>query len=251
MVRIILSGCNGRMGQAIVRLASENPNTVIVAGIDPFDGINNAFPVFSNAADVCVEGDVIIDFSNPASLVALLNFALSKSLPVVISTTGHTEQQLALAKAATDKIAIFISGNMSLGINLLLNLVSKAAMTLEGLFDIEIIEKHHNKKIDAPSGTALMLANAANNALKERCDFTYERESKREKRSEKEIGIHSIRGGNIVGEHSVIFAGNEEIIEIKHTATSREVFAVGALKAAEYMADKKNGFHNMSDVIGI
>ncbi len=249
MTKFILSGSNGRMGQAITRLVANKGESVIVAGVDLFDGIKNSYPVYSKISDVVEKADVIIDFSNPESIDSILEYATNKKLPVVISTTGHSPAQKLLVKEASKSTAIFMSGNMSLGINLLMDLISQAAKTLEGNCDIEIIEKHHNKKIDAPSGTALMLANAVNDALENKCDYVYERESKREKRSNTEIGIHSIRGGTIVGEHSVLFIGQDEEIEIKHTATSREVFAVGAIKAAQFMVGKSSGNYSMKDVI--
>ena len=249
MTNIILSGCNGKMGQVICRLARENPEATVVAGFDPFTEVKNDFPVFPAPQQIAAQADVIIDFSNPASLDALLDFALLHKLPLVISTTGHTSEQKERITAASKEIPVFMSGNMSLGINLMMNLVAQAAKTLEGLFDIELIEKHHNKKIDAPSGTALMLADAINDARETKCDYVFERASKREKRGASELGIHSIRGGTIVGEHSVIFAGNDEIIEITHTAMSRKVFAVGALKAATYMVGRPAGLYSMKEVI--
>jgi len=249
MIKFILSGCNGRMGQAITRLVANKDESEIVAGVDLYDGIKNSFPVYSKISDVVEKADVIIDFSNPESIDSIIEYAINKKLPVVISTTGHSPAQKDLVEKASKSTAIFMSGNMSIGINLLMSLISQAAKTLEGNFDIEIIEKHHNKKIDAPSGTALMLANAVNDALENKCDYVYERESKREKRSNTEIGIHSIRGGTIVGEHSVLFIGQDEEIEIKHTATSREVFAVGAIKAAQFMVGKSSGNYSMKDVI--
>lgn len=249
MIRILLCGCNGKMGQVITRIINERDNVEIVAGIDPYQGLNNTYPVYECAKDVSEAVDVIIDFSHPASLEGLLEYAKKTKTPIVISTTGHSEEQKRLINDASKDVAVFFSGNMSLGINLMINLLKKATETLDGLFDIEIIEKHHNQKIDSPSGTALMLADAVNDTLETRCDYEYNREAKREKRSKNEIGIHSVRGGTIVGEHSVIFAGNDEIIEIKHTAMSKEIFAVGSVKAAEFMADKKAGLYTMADVL--
>lgn len=249
MTRILLCGCNGKMGQVITRLALENDDVVIVAGVDPFAGTKNTYPVYSRAQDVSEKVDVIIDFSNPNSLEDLINYSKVNGVALVISTTGHTPEQRKLVQDASSDIAVFMSGNMSLGINLLMSLIQQAARTLEGLFDIEIIEKHHNKKIDAPSGTALMLADSINEVLETKCEYVHERESKREKRHSNEIGMHAVRGGTIVGEHSIIFAGNDEVIEIKHSAMSREIFAVGALKAAQFMKGKAIGFYDMKKVI--
>jgi len=251
MTRILLCGCNGKMGQVITRLVSENPAVEIVAGVDPFGGIKNTYPVYPSPLNISEKIDVIIDFSNPASFDGLLDFASRNKLPIVISTTGHSPEQKARAEECGKMIPIFMSGNMSIGVNLVMSLIAQTARTLEGLFDVEIIEKHHNRKIDAPSGTALMLANSVNDALETKCDYVYERETKREKRSKTEIGIHSVRGGTIVGEHSVIFAGTDEIIEIKHSAMSREIFAVGAIKAAQFMKGRPSGFYTMKDVVNL
>jgi len=249
MTRILLSGCNGKMGQVITRLVDENPSIEIVAGVDPFGGIKNTYPVYPSPNNISEKVDVIIDFSNPNSFDSLLDFAMLNKLPIVISTTGHSLEQKARAELLSQSIPVFMSGNMSIGINLVMSLIAQTARTLEGLFDVEIIEKHHNRKVDAPSGTALMLANSVNEVLETKCDYVFERESKREKRTKTEIGIHAVRGGTIVGEHSVIFAGTDEIIEIKHSAMSREIFAVGAIKAAEFMKGKPAGFYSMKNVI--
>jgi len=250
MTRIILSGCNGKMGQVITRLVSENPDVEIVAGSDPYEGIKNTYPVYSNVGDIVEKADAIIDFSNPAALDSLLSYALSTKTPVILCTTGYNDEQKEKIYNASKSTPVFFSANMSLGVNLVSELIKRAAMQLEGLFDIEIIEKHHNKKVDAPSGTALMLADSINSVLKEKAEYVYERQSKREKRSNNEIGLHAVRGGTIVGEHEVIFAGNDEIIEIKHTALSKEVFAVGAIKAAVYMNGKTEaGLYDMNNVI--
>jgi len=249
MTKIILCGCNGKMGQKITALASEDSEATIIAGVDTFSGISNTYSVYPSIDAVTEKADVIIDFSHPNALDNLIKYSVKNLIPIVICTTGHTEAQKVLIEEAKGKVAVFKSGNMSLGINLLMNLVAQSARTLEGLFDIEIVEKHHNKKIDAPSGTALMLADAMNEALEKKCDYVFERESTRERRTATEIGIHSVRGGTIVGEHSIIFAGNDEIIEIKHTALSRDVFAVGALRAAKFMKEKSNGLYSMKNII--
>ncbi|NSW91793.1 MAG: 4-hydroxy-tetrahydrodipicolinate reductase [Firmicutes bacterium] len=249
MIRIILSGCNGKMGQVITRLSNENQDVKIVAGIDINDSIKNDYPVFRSATECNVEGDVIIDFSNPEALENLLKFATTKKIPLVLATTGLSELQKSKLKEASNVIPIFQSANMSLGVNLLIDLVKKAAKALEGYFDIEIIEKHHNQKLDAPSGTALAIADAINDTLEQKQEYIYDRHARRKKRSKTEIGIHAVRGGTIVGEHSVIFAGNDEIVELKHTAMSKEIFGIGAIKAAIFLYNKEPGMYNMNDLI--
>ena len=249
MTNIILSGCNGRMGQAITRLVEESDQCRIVCGLDINTKQLSHYPVYDQYDGCQAEADVIVDFSNPANTERLIAFAVQKKLPCVIATTGLSKDQIALLHKASDTIPVFYSANMSLGVNLLIELASRAAKLLEGSFDIEIIEKHHNQKLDAPSGTALMLADAINSSSDEQYDYVYDRHERREKRPANEIGIHSVRGGSIVGEHSVLFAGNDEIIELKHTATSREVFAVGAVKAAIYLAGKPAGMYSMKDLV--
>lgn len=249
MIRIIMSGCNGKMGQVITSLAEQDGSYKIVAGFDIVKTEKNNYPVFSDPGKCDIEADVIIDFSHPDALGKVLKFALAKKIPAIIATTGLSKNdEDAIIKASKD-IAIFRSANMSLGVNLLHDLVKKASMILEGGFDIEIIEKHHNLKIDAPSGTALAIADSINSVLKEKQQYIFDRHSRRKKRSRNEIGIHTVRGGSIVGEHSVIFAGNDEIIEINHIALSKDIFASGALKAAEFMYGKKSGLYNMADLI--
>lgn len=249
MTKIILSGCNGKMGQVITKLASENQDVRIVAGIDINDSMKNPYPVYKNAFDCNVEGDVIIDFSNPEALDKLLGFAITKKIPLVLATTGISDLQKVKLKEASGKIPIFQSANMSLGVNLLTDLVKKAAKVLEGYFDIEIVEKHHNQKLDAPSGTALAIADAINDTLAQKQEYIYDRHVRRKKRGRTEIGIHAIRGGTIVGEHQVIFAGNDEIIEFKHTALSKDIFGIGAIKAAIYIHNKTPGMYNMNNLI--
>jgi 4-hydroxy-tetrahydrodipicolinate reductase len=249
MIKILMSGCNGKMGQVISRLAGESEDTEIVAGFDQKDTINNPFPVFKDLKNCNIKADVIIDFSNPEALGNLLEYATLNEIPLVLATTGLSQNQIKTMEAATEKIPIFFSANMSLGVNLLMDLVKRAAKLLESNFDIEIIEKHHNQKIDAPSGTALAIADSINTVLEQKQEYIYDRHSRRKKRSKREIGIHAVRGGTIVGDHSVLFAGNDEIIEIKHMAMSKEIFGVGALRAAKFLHDKKPGLYSMKDLI--
>ncbi len=249
MTNIILSGCCGKMGRVITANVSGRDDCKIVAGVDINPATDLGYPVYTNFGDIKEDADVIIDFSHPNVLDSLLGFAIEKSMPVVLATTGFSALQTENIKAAAKEIPLFFTFNMSLGINLLVALSKKAASVLEGNFDIEIIEKHHNQKIDAPSGTAIMLAEAINKTLDNKMMYEYDRHSKREKRPQNEIGIHSIRGGNIVGEHEVVFAGHDEVITLSHRATSKEVFAVGAVKAALYMKGKSKGLYDMNNVI--
>lgn len=243
-----MNGCNGRMGRVICSIAKEN-DCEIVAGIDKAAGAPTEFPVFSSPDQCQVEADVIIDFSHPSAFEAITSYAVSKKIPLVVATTGLSPEQTAHLDEIAGEIPVFFSANMSLGVNLLMDLVKKAARFLEGNFDIEIVEKHHNQKLDAPSGTALAIADGINSALETPCEYVYDRHAKREKRSKTEIGLHAVRGGTIVGEHSVIFAGYNEVIEISHSAMSRDVFAVGALKAAKYLVFQKPGKYTMSDML--
>lgn len=249
MINIALVGANGKMGQVISKLLFENESAKIVCGIDINTDIKNNFPVYTTLNDTKEAFDIIVDFSHPSSLENTLSYALANEKPVVLATTGFSSEQLDAIKDASDKIPVFFSANMSLGINLIIDLAKKATSLLQDSFDIEIIEKHHNQKIDAPSGTALAIADAINETCDKSNEYVYDRHSSRKKRSKNEIGIHSLRGGTIVGEHSVIFAGNDEIIEIKHTATSKEIFAVGAVKAAKFLVGKNAGFYDMNDII--
>ena len=251
MTNIILCGCGGRMGQAIVRATEQGDALRVVAGVDVnADAVAPAcaFPVYTNISEFPGSADVIVDFSHHTALPSLLDYAVRTGTPLVVSTTGHTEEEMKMMKDASEKVAIFFSRNMSIGINLLIELAKSAAKTLGVAFDVEIVEKHHNQKLDAPSGTALMIAEAIAEE-REESEFIYDRHAVRQKREPREIGIHSIRGGTIVGEHDAIFAGKDEIITISHTATSREVFAEGALRAAAYLAGKGAGLYNMSDLI--
>ncbi|HEY8422814.1 MAG TPA: 4-hydroxy-tetrahydrodipicolinate reductase [Thermoclostridium sp.] len=251
MVRILLSGCNGKMGQVITNLARYREDVKIVAGFDINDSIRNDYPVFTQLDQCNVTVDVIVDFSHPAALQTVLNFAVSRKIPLIVATTGLSDEQVSKLKEYSRTIPILHSANMSLGVNLLLELVQKAAKLLYSNFDIEIVERHHNQKIDAPSGTALALADAINQALPEKYRYVYDRHTSRVKRSKDEIGIHAIRGGNIAGDHTVIFAGNDEIIELRHIANSKEIFGVGALKAAVFIHDKKPNFYTMKDLLNI
>jgi 4-hydroxy-tetrahydrodipicolinate reductase len=249
MLRILLSGCNGRMGQAVTKLTAKSDGIVIVAGIDLYKTGTEAYPVYDKPTDFTGEADIIVDFSNASALTGLVDYALSRNMPLLIATTGLAEDQIELLKEASAKIPVFRTGNMSLGVNILCELVKKTAKILGEGFDIEIVEKHHNTKVDAPSGTALMLAEAAKEGVKD-AKYVYERQSRRQKREKNEIGIHSIRGGTIVGEHEVIFAGFDEVITLSHSASSRELFATGALKAAVFLAEQKPGLYSMADVVG-
>jgi 4-hydroxy-tetrahydrodipicolinate reductase len=248
MTRILLNGCNGKMGQVISRLALGFDGVEVVSGVDINDSIVNPYLV-SKSIVATPEFDVIIDFSNPTSFEPLMKYCSETSTPIVLATTGLSDEQKASMQEYSKKVPLFFSANMSLGINLLIDLAQKATRLLEGNFDIEIIEKHHNQKIDAPSGTAIAIADGINAELSEKYNYVYDRSQKREKRTSNEIGIHAIRGGTIVGEHTVLFAGQDEVIELKHTANSKEVFAVGALKAAAFMNGKSPGLYNMKDLI--
>ena len=244
MVRAIMHGCNGHMGQVISGLAAADDGIEIVAGVDLNDTKENPYPVFKSLWDCDVEADVIIDFCSAKAIDGLLDYSLEKKIPVVVCTTGLSEEQTARVKEISSSVAVLKSANMSLGINMLLKLLKEAALTLAPAgFDIEIVERHHNQKVDAPSGTAKLL-------LDDRYVYKYDRSQVREKRSKNEIGISAVRGGNIVGDHEVIFAGTDEVIEFKHTAYSKAVFAKGALEAAKFLAGKPAGFYDMSDVIG-
>ncbi|MDP4093944.1 MAG: 4-hydroxy-tetrahydrodipicolinate reductase [Bacillota bacterium] len=249
MIDILLSGCNGKMGQVITRLTEGMDDLKIAAGYDKFTAVKNNYPVFSDLKDCKVKIDVMIDFSNPEALDSVLDYAVSRKVPLVLATTGLNQIQQKSVENASKQIAVFMTANMSLGINLLIDLVKKAAKLLEENFDIEIVEKHHNQKLDAPSGTALTIADEINSALENKCEYIYDRHSRRKKRGKKEIGIHAVRGGTIVGEHSVIFAGNDEIIEINHTAMSKDVFGIGALRAAKFMSGKEHGIYGMKELI--
>ncbi len=248
MIKVILCGANGKMGGFVAEAIKNNQDMEIVAGIDKLNS-GLPFPVFDDFSKINIKADVIIDFSHPALLDGILEFAAKTKTPVVLATTGYSDSQIEKIKSASSEIPVFFTFNMSLGVNLICSLAKKAASILGDSFDIEIIEKHHNQKIDAPSGTAIMLANAVNSCFNGQKVFEYDRHSKRQKRSKSEIGIHSIRGGTIVGEHDVIFAGHDETITISHSAGSKEVFARGAVKAAEFLSGKKSGMYDMNSII--
>lgn len=250
MTKIIMNGCNGAMGQTIAKIVEEDANAEIVAGIDPWNGRENPYPVFGSLAQCDVGADVIIDFSVAAGVDALLDEAIGRKLPVVLCTTGLSKEQLEKVRLSSSQIPILRSANMSLGINMLLKLVQEGAKVLaQAGFDIEIVERHHNKKVDAPSGTALALADSINEAMNGSYEYVYDRSQTREKRAKKELGISAVRGGTIVGEHEVIFAGLDEVVEFKHTAYSKAVFAKGSVAAAKFLAGRRPGLYDMSDVI--
>ncbi|MCR4689176.1 MAG: 4-hydroxy-tetrahydrodipicolinate reductase [Saccharofermentans sp.] len=249
MVKIFLNGCCGRMGHAIADLCSHSDDYVIVAGSDvaKYDGYS--FPVYQNPADSTEDFDVIIDFSNAMAVPTILNFALAKKKPFICCTTALDDATIAEILKASEEIAVFKSANMSVGINLMLELVKNATKALYPDYDIEIVEAHHNRKVDAPSGTAMMLAAAVQQEAPDTLDYVYDRHSVSEPRKKNQIGISSIRGGNIIGEHQVMFVGDEEVVTISHSAQSRDVFAKGALKAAEFMCGKQSGYFTMADCI--
>lgn len=251
MVRLIMHGCNGKMGQVITRMVKEDPEVEIVAGVDKYTGISNDYPVYDEIGKCSVEADALIDFSNAAAVDELLAYCREKKLPVVLCTTGLSEEQLKKVEEAAKETAVLRSANMSLGVNLLMKILKDAARVLapEG-FDIEIVEKHHNQKVDAPSGTALALADAINEASGGVYTYVYDRSQVRQKRDSRELGISAVRGGTIVGDHDVIFAGTDEVVTFEHRAYSRAVFGKGAIQAAKFLAGKPAGRYDMSDVIG-
>ena len=249
MTKIIMHGCNGRMGRVIADLVKEDPDAEIVAGIDIAES-EAAFPVFTDINACDVEADAIIDFSSPKALESLLTFAEAKALPLVLCTTGFSTEQLDRIREAGTKIAVLKSANMSLGINTIIKLLKDATnVFVPACYDVEIVEQHHNQKLDAPSGTALALADAINEAANGQLEYVYDRSQVRQKRDKKELGISAVRAGNIPGTHEVFFAGPDELIEIKHLAYSRSIFANGAISAAKFLAGKKPGMYDMSDVI--
>lgn len=250
MIKAIMNGCNGKMGRVITEICKADSEIEIVAGVDLYDGVSNDYPVFPNISVCDVKADVIIDFSNAKAVDDLLIYSAEKQIPVVLCTTGLSEEQLARVEETADKVAVLKSANMSLGINMLMELLKQAATILAPAgFDMEIVEKHHNQKLDAPSGTALALADSMNEALDNAYEYKYDRSQERAKRGQREIGISAVRGGSIVGEHEVIFAGLDEVITFEHTAYSRSVFGKGAVEAAKFLAGKPAGFYGMQDVI--
>lgn len=251
MLKIALCGALGHMGKVIAEKLKTADDIKITAGIDKTDVAGGDFPIFSdinklNGADF----DVIVDFSHPSLLESLLRFAKANKKALVLATTGYSEEQISTIKQASESVAVFFTFNMSLGINLLSVLAKKTVDILGNAYDVEIIEKHHNQKIDAPSGTALMLANVINAEFDGKMQYEYDRHSKRAKRSKNEIGIHSVRGGTIVGEHEIIFAGDNEVITLSHSAQSKTVFAEGAIRAAKFISDKPAGLYDMNDMLG-
>ncbi len=249
MIHLVISGCNGRMGQVVADLCKQEEEIQIVAGIDLHPEKRSDFPVYADPMEYVGPADVVIDFSAPQALDGLLDFCRSRSAGIVLATTGYSETQLMAIEAAAKQIPIFKSANMSLGINVLLELVRSAAKVLGGSYDVEIEERHHNQKVDAPSGTALMLADAINEENNGAYHYVYDRSSVRQKRDPKEIGISSVRGGSIVGDHEVLFCGPDEVITLRHTAYSRSIFANGAVNAAVYLAKKEPGLYDMGDLI--
>ncbi|MCR4616194.1 MAG: 4-hydroxy-tetrahydrodipicolinate reductase [Clostridiales bacterium] len=248
MTNILLSGCNGKMGRAVYEYTLSRDDCQVVAGVDITES-SQPFSVYKSPFDFDGKADVIIDFSNPAALSDLIEYSLKTNTPAVIATTGLSEEQVNLLKLTSKQIPIFFSFNMSLGINLLSELAKTAARVLGSTFDIEIVEAHHNQKLDAPSGTAIMLADSISGVLDEKPRYEYDRHLKREKRAKNEIGMHSIRGGTIVGEHEIIFAGHDEVIKLSHSAGSKRVFAAGAVNAAVFIAGKEPGMYSMKDLV--
>ncbi len=249
MTGIAICGANGKMGKTIYNCISAREDCKVIAGIDINTEQYADFPIIDSPSKLPEKPDVIIDYSNPASLDGLLEYCLSTGTPIVLATTGYSDEQINKIKSAAEQIPVFFTFNMSLGINLLVQLAKKAASVLGDQFDIEIVEKHHNQKIDAPSGTAIMLANAINETLDNKYHYVYDRHSQRKKRDKNEIGMHAIRGGTIVGEHDVIFAGHDEVITLSHSAASKSVFAEGSINAAIYLSDKPAGLYDMSSLV--
>lgn len=249
MTRIIMHGCNGAMGQVITDIVRKDEQATIVAGIDIVDNRDNGYPVFTDIDNCDVQADVIIDFASPKAMDKLLAYCKKTKTPAVLCTTGLSKEQIDAINETSKEVAIFKSANMSLGITILSKLLKEAAKVLANDFDIEIVERHHNQKVDAPSGTALLLADSINEALNNEYNYVYDRSQVREKRNKKDIGISAVRGGTIVGDHEVIFAGTDEVIEFKHTAYSKAVFAKGAVSAAKFLAGKEPGMYDMCDVV--
>lgn len=247
--KILISGANGKMGHFVAAAVESRENCKVLCGVDLYTAQYGDFPIYEKFSDVPEKPDVVIDFSNPAVLDELLDYCLVNGIPCVLATTGYNEEQIAKIRKASASIPVFFSFNMSLGINLLAQLAKKAVSILGGQFDIEIVEKHHNQKLDAPSGTALMLADAINESLEGEYHYVYDRHSKRQKREKTEIGLHAIRGGTIVGEHDIIFAGHDEVITLSHSAASKEVFAVGSVNAAVFLAKQAPGMYDMGQLM--
>lgn len=249
MIKIIMHGCNGKMGQVISEIVKNDENTTIVAGIDPYTMRENDYPVFDDITKCDIIADVIIDFASATAVDKLLAYSREKKIPVVLCTTGLSEEQLKLVEETSKEVAILKSANMSVGVNLLFKLVQEATKMLAKDYDIEIVERHHNQKVDAPSGTALAFGDKINEVLDNEYEYVFDRSQERKKRSKKEIGFSAVRGGSIVGDHEIIFAGLDEVIEFRHSAYSKAVFAKGAVTAAKFLAGKPAGKYDMSDVI--
>ena len=248
MIKVLINGCNGKMGQELIKVINNNEKFAVLNGVDKEENPDYIFPVYTNAEDIKEKPDVIVDFSIPVATMQILEYAKNNKIPIVIATTGLTEEQKQKIKEYSKAIPIFQSANMSYDINLMKRIVAEVAKNLCGT-DIEIIETHHNRKIDAPSGTALLLADSINEALGNSMEYNFNRFQNREKRKKNEIGFSSIRGGNIVGEHTVCFFGENDCLEITHKAYSRGLFAEGALKGAEYIVNKENGYYTMDEII--
>jgi 4-hydroxy-tetrahydrodipicolinate reductase len=248
MTNIIISGCNGHMGRVVAEICAADPQVNVVAGFDILGSTDRDFPVFTAPEQFTGQADAVIDFSHPSALTGLLSFCKARKVAAVLATTGYAPEQLSEIDQAAKSVPIFRSANMSLGINVVVELIKKVAAILDG-YDIEIVERHHNRKVDAPSGTALMLADAAASALPQQPEYIYDRHSVRRPREKGEIGISSVRGGTIVGDHEVIFAGRDEVIELHHHAHSREIFASGAVKAVKFLNGKANGLYSMADLV--
>lgn len=248
-MKILLNGCSGKMGQVMTRLLMQDTETKIVCGVDRNCSNKNSYPVYRTLAEVKEDVDILIDFSNHSCIKDVIKFGYERAIPLVICTTGFSDDEKKYIRDASNILPIINSSNMSIGINLMLTLVKQAASALYEDYDIEIIEKHHNLKADSPSGTAIAIADTINSAVNNKMEYIYGRHSVTDKRKKNEIGIHSVRGGAIVGEHEVIFAGLGEIIEIKHSALSRDVFGIGAIKAAKFIINQKPGLYSMKDVI--
>ncbi len=246
MTKVIMHGCNGKMGQMITNIIAAEEDIEIVAGVDASDHIKNTYPVFTNIAQCDAAADVVIDFCSAGAVDALLDYCAEKQIPCVLCTTGLSEAQLAHVDEAAKKVAVLKSANMSLGVNMLLKLLKNAAQVLVPAgFDIEIVEKHHNLKVDAPSGTALALADSINEEFDNQFEYVYDRSGKRERRTDKEIGIGAVRGGTIVGDHDIIFAGEDEVITFSHRAYSKALFGKGAVQAAKFLKGKPAGKYDM------
>lgn len=250
MIKVLINGINGKMGREVVNQIKNKDDFYVVAGVDTIDLVNSDFPIYSNTSKILETPDVIIDFSRPEATMNILKYASSKHIPIVIATTGFSDEELNTIKKYSNTIPIFKSANMSYETNIMVNLVSKLAIMLKDS-DIEIIETHHNKKVDSPSGTALLLADSINNSLNNEMNYEYDRHSKKQARTKNEIGIHSIRGGTEVGKHTVLFFGDNETLELTHNVNSRSVFANGALKASKFIINKTPGLYGMNDLINL